>query len=58
MRWIYVSLPYATFAVQERDGVIVDAAPIARWAIGKTSKFVADYWRWKTKGRARFEVID
>lgn len=46
-RWIWVSLPHATFAVVIRDGRVVDAAPIARWAVGKPERQVADYWRRK-----------
>lgn len=46
-RWVWVSLPYATFGIAVRDGVVVDAAPIARWAIGKSERRVADYYRRK-----------
>jgi len=46
-RWIWVSLPYATFALAARDGLVVDAAPIARWSIGKPEQQVADYYRRK-----------
>lgn len=45
--WVWVSLTYATFGVQVRDGVVIDAAPIARWAIGKPESVVADYYRRK-----------
>ena len=54
MQWIYVSLPHATFALAVRDGHVVDAAPIARWAIGKDERYVADYYR---RRGARFERI-
>lgn len=30
-----MSLPYATFAIVEKEDVIVDAAPIARWMVGR-----------------------
>lgn len=46
-RWIWVSLTYATFGIATRDGVVVDAAPIARWAVGKDERFVADFYRRK-----------
>ncbi|MFF0864139.1 hypothetical protein ACFYUV_20440 [Nonomuraea sp. NPDC003560] len=46
-RWFWVSLAYATFAIVVRDGRVVDAAPIARWAIGKPEQRVADYYRRK-----------
>jgi hypothetical protein len=43
--WIWVSLPYATFAVVTCDGRVVDAAPIARWAVGRPERQVADHFR-------------
>lgn len=46
-RWIWVSLPYATFALASRDGRIVETAPIARWSLGKDESFVADFYRKK-----------
>lgn len=36
MRGFWVSLPYATFGVFSKGDVVVDAAPIARWMVGKT----------------------
>lgn len=45
--WIWVSLSYATFGIQVRGGVVVDAAPIARWAVGKSEVEVAAYYRRK-----------
>lgn len=47
MTWIWVSLPYATFGIAVHAGRIVDAAPIARWAIGRDETAVADYFRRK-----------
>jgi hypothetical protein len=32
----WVSMPHATFALLVRDGVVVDAPPIARYLIGRT----------------------
>jgi hypothetical protein len=54
--WIWVSLPYATFAVVTRDGRVIDAAPIARWAIGKPEQQVADYFRRKGATFARLRT--
>jgi hypothetical protein len=51
-RWIYVTMPHATFALGIRDGSVVMAAPIARWTIGRGEREVADYFR--SRG-ARFE---
>ncbi|GAA0853560.1 hypothetical protein GCM10009525_83520 [Streptosporangium amethystogenes subsp. fukuiense] len=47
IRWVWVSLPYATLALAVRDGRVVDAAPIARWSIGKDERQVADFYRRK-----------
>lgn len=47
MRWIWVSMPHATFGLGVREGYVVDAAPIARWAVGKSERWVAAYYRKK-----------
>ena len=44
---IYISLPYATFALIITNGVISDAPPIARWTIGKTAQWVIKYYEGK-----------
>lgn len=44
-RWIWVSLPHATFGLITRDGRIIDAAPIARWTIGRDEREIADHYR-------------
>ena len=36
--WIRISTPRATFMVVEKNGIIIDAAPISRWAIGKSTE--------------------
>lgn len=46
-KWIRVSLPYATFGLRVEEGFVVEAAPIARWTIGKDERTVADYYRKK-----------
>lgn len=33
--WVHVALPWAAFGVAHRGGVVVDAAPIAAWMVGK-----------------------
>lgn len=40
---IWVSLPYATYGIEVAAGVVVDAAPIARWMIGKDTQFVRSW---------------
>lgn len=54
-RWVWVSLPYATFTVATRDGRVVDAPPIARWTIGRPERDVADYFR---RRGAVFQPLD
>jgi hypothetical protein len=44
-RWIWVSLPYATFGIAVAEGVVTDAPPIANWAIGRDEQSVAAYFR-------------
>lgn len=40
-RWIWVSLPYATFALLTRDGRVVAAAPYGRRYVGRDERVVA-----------------
>jgi hypothetical protein len=47
MRWIWVSLPHATYGLAVRDGKVVAAAPIGRWSVGKDEQYVAAYLRRK-----------
>jgi hypothetical protein len=46
-RTVWVSLPYATFGIVTSNGRVTDAAPIARWAVGKDEREVAAYFRRK-----------
>lgn len=46
-RAVWVQLSYCTFGIEVEDGVVVDAAPIARWMIGKSEQEVADWVRSK-----------
>jgi hypothetical protein len=41
-RGMWVHLPYATFGIEVNDcNIVTDAAPIARWMIGKHINAVA-----------------
>ena len=53
-RLVQVVLPDATFGLAVRDGRVVDAPPIARWAVGKPEGEVAGYYR--ARG-ARFRTV-
>lgn len=48
-KWIWVSLPYATFGIEVDGGRVIDAAPIGNWMIGKDTKFIRE-WIAKKKG--------
>lgn len=58
VRWVWVSLPYATFGLRVADGRVVEAPPIARWAVGKTEQGVADYYRSKGAQFRRIEWVN
>ncbi len=42
-RWVWVSLPYATYGIAIRGTRVVEAAPIARWMVGKNTRDVASW---------------
>jgi hypothetical protein len=46
-RLIWVSLPYATYGIEVEDGIVVTAAPIAKWMVGKDERMVASWLRRK-----------
>lgn len=52
--WYWCSLPYATFGVGFRDGVVAETAGINRWMLGKDAVTVE---RWLTKKHARIVVL-
>lgn len=45
MRWIYITMEHATFALGVRDGVVVAGPPIAKYQIGRPEQVVADHYR-------------
>lgn len=55
IRWIWVSLHYATYGVAVSNGRVVDAAPIARWMIGKPEHECA---AWLARKGATFVPLD
>jgi hypothetical protein len=56
MKWVWVSLPYATFGLRIEGGVVVEAPPIARWAVGLPEAKVAAYLRGKGAVFARVNL--
>jgi hypothetical protein len=57
MRWIWVSLPYATYGIAVANGRVVDAAPIARWMVGKDERECAAWLRRKGATFAPLETL-
>lgn len=45
MKWVWVSLDYATFGLRVDGGYVVEAPPIARWTVGLPEARVAAYFR-------------
>lgn len=44
---ISIDLPHACFGIIVEDGIVVEAAPIARWATGKLAREVLLYYKKK-----------
>jgi hypothetical protein len=44
-RLLWISLTWATFGLDVVDGLVTEAAPIARWCKGKTAAYCIAYWR-------------
>lgn len=49
-KWYWVSLPYATYGLRIRGGIVVEAPPIARWMKGRDKQEVMS---WLEKKGAR-----
>lgn len=41
----WISLPYATFIIDDDNGIIVDAPPISKRSIGQKTEKVLEYYR-------------
>lgn len=54
-KWYWVSLSYATYGIATKGGIVVDAAPIARWMVGKDENYC---WAWlRRKGAQVCELV-
>lgn len=40
----YISLPYATFGLVVEKGIVIEAAPIAKWTLNKQIDVVEKYY--------------
>jgi hypothetical protein len=47
-----VTLPYACFGIEVRNGVVTSSAPIGKWMVGKNFVYVAE-WVSKKRGNMR-----
>lgn len=54
INWFVIDIPYAYFAIAIKDGKLVDAAPIAKWALGKTQDY---FFNWVKKKGGRIIKI-
>lgn len=43
--WFRCVTPWAVFAVVAENGIVVEAAPIARWSVGKPLRTLEHYLR-------------
>ena len=41
---VSITTHYASFGLVVRDGVVVEAAPIARWTVGRNARAVVGWW--------------
>jgi hypothetical protein len=53
-KWIWVSLPYATFGILVDGGKVIDAAPIANWMKGKDTHSIRE---WINKKNGTWKVL-
>lgn len=49
-----VRLPYASFGIVAQDNVVVEAAPIGRWMVGKLLPKIGD---WVAKKRGSMTLV-
>ena len=50
MKIYQITLPYACFGIQVKNGVVKKSAPIGKWMIGKKIQFVEN-WIKNKKGK-------
>lgn len=42
-----ITTPFACYGIVVLNGLVVEAAPIAYWAVGKTWEYVSNYYKRK-----------
>lgn len=52
---VRVVLPYATYGIIVEDGTVIDAPPIARWMVGKTTRCVR---KWLDEKGAIYKIVE
>lgn len=55
--WWYVSLPYATYALEIKKGMIVKTPPIARWMLRRETDFIERWILWKGGQITKFREV-
>lgn len=48
----WIDVGYACFGIIEKDGIVIETAPISKWAKGKDIDYVINYYK-----RKRAKVI-
>ncbi len=54
---LQITLPYACYGIALKDGWCIDAPPIAKWMIGKSILYIADWVKGK-KGKSNYIYED
>jgi hypothetical protein len=47
----YIDIKYACFGIKAKNDIVVEAPPIAKWAIGKDIDFVLEYYKFRKKAK-------
>lgn len=47
VRWYYIDIGYACFAIKVMNGMVVDAPPIAKWMIYKNTFDIKNWFHYK-----------
>jgi hypothetical protein len=54
---VRIDMPYACFGMVVVNGVVTEAAPIARWSIGRRGRDSVRYWK-KRGAKVQWTLLD